>query len=537
MKRKHTEVLDDENSDGGEPKSNKTMCKYGSKCYRKNPSHLADFFHPKNEESRNYNSSPSPLPRKKPCIDTGNAKHSPSTNVVRSGSVFDLGKPYSFFLTKVSGIKDCYNTEYAMGIKDILSEKMGNLQESCQFDYMFEIPWLMKQYPDKFRTKPLLLVHGFQGPSKAALESEGAAYKNIRFCQARLEMPYGTHHTKMMFLLYDTGMRIVIHTSNLIERDWHQKTQGMWISDVFPKLNKPSATDGDSPTNFKQDLLEYVSSYKAYQLKDWKDHIYQHDFSTAKVVIVASVPGRHTDNRKGLFGHMKLRKTLHNHGPEKALVRNWPVIGQFSSIGSLGATKENWLCTEFLQSFATVNGTSAVPLSATPLQLIFPTKDNVRTSLEGYPAGASIPYSINVAKKQPYLHKYMCKWKSEGRGRSRAMPHIKTFGRPSLTGDDLAWYLVTSANLSKAAWGALEKKNSQLMIRSYEIGVMFLPKFFDKATIKCTSSLTEVKNNRDMLVLPYDLPAKPHTQEDRPWIWDIQYRELPDTNANMWCPS
>ena len=37
---------------------------------------------------------------------------------------------------------------------------------------------------------------------------------------------------------------------------------------------------------------------------------------------------------------------------------------------------------------------------------------------------------------------------------------------------------ICSANLSKAAWGALEKQNSQLMIRSYEIGVLFLPKHF-----------------------------------------------------------
>lgn len=32
-----------------------------------------------------------------------------------------------------------------------------------------------------------------------------------------------------------------------------------------------------------------------------------------------------------------------------------------------------------------------------------------------------------------------------------------------------------SANLSKAAWGAMEKQGSQLKIRSYEIGVLFLP--------------------------------------------------------------
>ena len=37
------------------------------------------------------------------------------------------------------------------------------------------------------------------------------------------------------------------------------------------------------------------------------------------------------------------------------------------------------------------------------------------------------------------------------------------------------FFFIFSANLSKAAWGALEKDGSQLMIRSYEIGVLFLP--------------------------------------------------------------
>jgi tyrosyl-DNA phosphodiesterase-1 len=37
---------------------------------------------------------------------------------------------------------------------------------------------------------------------------------------------------------------------------------------------------------------------------------------------------------------------------------------------------------------------------------------------------------------------------------------------------------VTSHNLSKAAWGALEVKGSQLFIRSYELGVLVYPELF-----------------------------------------------------------
>lgn len=39
----------------------------------------------------------------------------------------------------------------------------------------------------------------------------------------------------------------------------------------------------------------------------------------------------------------------------------------------------------------------------------------------------------------------------------------------------LEWFLLTSANLSQAAWGVSEKNNSQLYIKSFEIGVLFLP--------------------------------------------------------------
>ena len=31
----------------------------------------------------------------------------------------------------------------------------------------------------------------------------------------------------MMLLAYKEGMRVVIHTANLIQKDWDQKTQGL----------------------------------------------------------------------------------------------------------------------------------------------------------------------------------------------------------------------------------------------------------------------------------------------------------------------
>jgi tyrosyl-DNA phosphodiesterase-1 len=40
---------------------------------------------------------------------------------------------------------------------------------------------------------------------------------------------------------------------------------------------------------------------------------------------------------------------------------------------------------------------------------------------------------------------------------------------------ELAWFLLTSANLSQAAWGVEQSQGRTLYIKSYEMGVLFLP--------------------------------------------------------------
>mmetsp|Transcript_14026 Transcript_14026/g.56488 ORF Transcript_14026/g.56488 Transcript_14026/m.56488 type:complete len:80 (-) Transcript_14026:2867-3106(-) len=71
-----------------------------------------------------------------------------------------------------------------------------------------------------------------------------------------------------------------------------------------------------------------------------------------------------------------------------------------------------------------------------------------------------------------------------------AMPHITTFLRHS--DGKLHFFMLTSANLSRTTWGKLEKGGSQLFIRSFELGVLFLPSFL-----------------RGFIVLPFRKPAQP----------------------------
>ncbi|XP_048655129.1 tyrosyl-DNA phosphodiesterase 1 isoform X3 [Marmota marmota marmota] len=377
--------------------------------------------------------------------------------------MLDKGNPFQFYLTRVSGIKPKYNSK-ALHIKDILSPLFGTLVSSAQFNYCFDVVWLVKQYPPEFR---------------------------------------------------------------------------IWLSPLYPRIGQQTHRSGESITHFKADLISYLKAYNAPPLQEWINTIQEHDLSETNVYLIGSTPGRFQGSQKDNWGHFRLRKLLREHTSSIPKAECWPIVGQFSSIGSLGADESKWLCSEFKESLLGPGQDSKIPGKSTiPLHLIYPSVENVRTSLEGYPAGGSLPYSIQTAEKQNWLHSYFHTWSADTSGRSNAMPHIKTYMRPSPDFSRIAWFLVTSANLSKAAWGALEKNGAQLMIRSYELGVLFLPSAFGLDSFKVKQKFfSGSRESTDLFPVPYDLPPEPYGSKDRPWIWNIPYIKAPDTHGNMWVPS
>ena len=81
-------------------------------------------------------------------------------------------------------------------------------------------------------------------------------------------------------------------------------------------------------------------------------------------------------------------------------------------------------------------------------------------------------------QSKSWLDAHLCKWISTESGRQKIMPHIKTYTR--IYGlNSIAWHLLTSANLSRAAWGEFQKGNTQLHIKSFELGVFLCPSLFE----------------------------------------------------------
>ncbi|KAJ3211860.1 tyrosyl-DNA phosphodiesterase 1 [Entophlyctis luteolus] len=444
-----------------------------------------------------------------------------------------------------------------MSLRKLLSLRPVPITCMFQFNYMLEPEFFFSHIPPESRASEIVfVVH--RNPALSSLK----ALPRTRFIFPRVEQ-FGTHHSKMMILFYaDTRAHIVIHTANLVERDWGQKSQMCWVSSLLQhkeisKDNPQKRSPSTSNPQFEQDFMAYLGAY-GKELEPLRKRLQEFDLTQERAQIIASVPGRHkgpTDLCK--WGHKKLGQTL-----AKTIVRDdsetkgsqMTVVCQFSSIGSLGKD-DSWLIGEFANSLCphrlgrgllTANQKNG-SAGRMKIALIYPTWTQVRDSLQGWSAGNSIPFSNdNWLKQKDYMRPLLRKWVSKNAGREFAMPHVKTFALLNEQTKDISWILVTSHNLSKAAWGSLQLKGTQLFIRSYEIGVLLAPDYFktekiQNVTLKCFTAreMAEIVGdlavdkddspNLDIVVpvrLPYDLPLTPYNSADDPWRWDVAFEGL-----------
>ncbi|XP_024159810.1 tyrosyl-DNA phosphodiesterase 1 isoform X3 [Rosa chinensis] len=463
--------------------------------------------------------------------------------------------PHTFRLLNVQGLPPWANTS-CVSIKDVIQ---GDILFAVLSNYMVDLDWLIPACPTVAKIPHVLVVHGEGDGTLDYMKRKKPA--NWILHKPPLPISFGTHHSKAMLLVYPRGVRIIVHTANLIFVDWNNKSQGLWMQD-FPWKDQSNPSKG---CGFEHDLIDYLSALK------WPEFsvnlptlgtfninpgfFKKFDYSSAAVRLIASVPGYHTGNNMKKWGHMKLRTVLQECTFDKEF-RKSPLAYQFSSLGSLD---EKWMA-ELAHSMSSGFSDDKTPLGPGEPRIIWPTVEDVRCSIEGYAAGNAVPSPAKNVDKD-FLKKYWARWKASHTGRCRAMPHIKTFTRYS--GQKLAWFLLTSANLSKAAWGALQKNNSQLMIRSYELGVLFLPYKTRSPGFSCTSNgvpsedKSEESDNagsrRNKLVtlnwqgnrntdsssevitlpVPYELPPQPYTTQDVPWSWDRRYTKK-DVYGQVW---
>lgn len=450
-------------------------------------------------------------------------KHQPSTPIKNTATAegpkmtkiqekLEAAKPFNYFLTKVKDCPESHSDLSSIFFAELLHPSLGKLTSTLQINFMVELDWLIMNYQiTKSDKLPLVILHG---EDNSELLPDNLP-NNIRAARIKSRYPYGTHHTKMSVLLYEGGgVRVVVMTANLVGSDWENRTQGVWVSDLCPKLK--DGANGESRTGFKASVLKYLKFYETGIIKQFTDAISSCDMSGINVFFVSSVPGSHREADMAKWGHRQVGAILRKHAnPSSA---DWPVTVQCSSIGSLGINSDAWMARELCGSLSNYQRST----TKTPkVNVIYPSHGDVMASYDGPLGGCCLPYSGQTNAKQPWLSKHLCRWSAGASGRTRAMPHIKTYTRLSAGGQKAAYFLMTSANLSKAAWGTVNKAGNSCLIMSYEAGVLFIPEFVTgEESFRVTRFKHRTPGSQEM-PLHYDYPVKEYTSADRVWLYDF----------------
>ncbi|OAL26090.1 hypothetical protein AYO20_10224 [Fonsecaea nubica] len=552
-----------------------------------------------------------PLPR----IQSPKRVHADSdsqhTNIESSQTSPAKLVPSPFRLTTIRDLPPTKNAD-TVSLHDILGNPL--IKEAWIFNYCFDVDWLMTHFdPDIRPSVKVKIIHGSwknDSPNKILIDDACRRWTNVEAATAYLPDQFGTHHSKMFILFtHDDLAQVVIHTANMLEKDWTNMTQAAWLSPMLPLLEGKQV---DRPgkigtgTRFKHDLLTYLTAY-ASKTKDLREQLAQFDFRTVRGALVASVPSRMKESSTAqknevawdlkLWGYPSLLRALRSILPKqrKTIPSNKQtgtesphVVCQISSIATL---PQSWLNQFFPVLY------SALPLTPTSparewepehISIIYPTPHNVAASLDGYASGGSIHTKAQSAahlKQITGLRRSLCQWtrgsiKDARAGRDEAAPHIKTYvcfaSKPTTTKPrpEVKWALLTSANLSQQAWGTLRVKDKEIVVQSYEIGVLVWPELFaenfdaeglsetdehgavgeetsDARKIKMipmfggdtpqhpphtSDDVAEAPPGPETLVglrIPYDLPLTPYEDGDMPWSPQGVY-EQPDRWGRRW---
>jgi tyrosyl-DNA phosphodiesterase-1 len=429
-----------------------------------------------------------------------------------------------------------------VSLHDILGNPL--IKEAWIFNYCFDIDWMMTHFdPDVRALVKVRVVHGSwkkEDGNRIGIEDACRRWPNVEAATAYLPDPFGTHHSKMFVLFtHDDQSQVIIHTANMLNKDWSNMTQAIWQSPLLPKLDrKSSCAIGryGSGSRFKHDFMAYLNAYGS-KTKALRDQLDSFDFTAIRGALVSSVPSRMKDpaqktlveGDEKLWGYPSLCRVLSTiNTPKITKSTVHPhLVCQVSSIATLPQT---WLSRFFNSIFDNDNKTTSQFLNH--VSIIYPTPSNVASSLDGYASGGSIHTKAQSAahlKQISSLRSTLSQW-TEGPApgfrakRHEAAPHIKTYvqyrAQPTAENPapEIDWALLTSANLSTQAWGAFREKEKEVVVQSFEIGVLVWPELFsddfDKPTVPDNRPSLPTSSKKSSSYLSNDLPPPQHSSKN-----------------------
>lgn len=436
--------------------------------------------------------------------------------------------PFNIFY---NSLKVCEGTEeqlYSIKFTDLLCPSFGKLKCSLLMTFHVDIAWLIEQYAArKLHHTPITVLYGFEDGCTANREVVKDLYPNIKCHYISVGNDYGCQHTKCFIFFYeDDSLRIVIGSANIYSPDWCRYNQQIWVSPRCPKLPSGSSVlDGESRSGFKLAFLDFLYSYRQSNiecLKEWEDRIKTADLREIKVSLIFGCPGVHSPRKNGCplhyVGHLLSKDCIipdskKNHS-------SWGIVAHTGSMGLLGKSPEEYLYSWVLKSLGSNVESPYLPTLPSmfngKFSLVYPSIKNALDTPRG--AGCCC-YLKGVRELQPWLNEYTCVWKADKTKRSKAISQAKCYFRISPCLKKLVYFYLTSSNLSRSGWGAVPQRESTVRFQSFELGLLFLPKYFEMEHFEIADPFDGTSGNKFPVM--FDLPLTPYGPEDESYCLEV----------------
>ena len=216
---------------------------------------------------------------------------------------------------------------------------------------------LEKVCPALLGVERLIIFHGCAGAARdlrsrfPRAEIHDMTPKKLSWVNPRTgkewQNTYGCHHAKAEFVFFKDGIRVSIHTANIISCDLHNKSQGIWLQ-TFPIKTAGAPRSSD----FEEQLVKYFLSlqkHAARMPRSWRGlgdafddepltiagALRKFDYSGAKARLVASTPGYHSGADLHSFGANRVAAVLAKEGDAAAQKPDDQIVCSFSLTHSL----------------------------------------------------------------------------------------------------------------------------------------------------------------------------------------------------------
>lgn len=106
--------------------------------------------------------------------------------------------------------------------------------------------------------------------------------------------------------------------------------------------------------------------------------------------------------------------------------------------------------------------------------------------------------------------------------------------------------MLTSANLSKQAWGETVRSTGEIRIASWEVGVLVWPELMESGSVMTPTFQSDKPDNETWAAVdgaeerpmvgvrvPYNLPLQRYAEGEVPWVTSMAHAE-PDNRGCTW---